>query len=216
MNPKPLNSIRLKPKTIILLHGFNSAPGKKAEEITAFLEEQNLLDEYELIAPQLSYVPQKAIREVNRLINQYKSGRVYVIGTSLGGFYANYFRAKFYDEEKVVVHAINPSWNPSSSLLRALNQELENYKTNEKWVFTTEYLAQLIDFESFISCNLKKYSGKNYFVHLANSDELLVFHDMLDFFNEHQVPHQLYHYDTDHRFGEIRKVLHLVNTIIYD
>jgi predicted esterase YcpF (UPF0227 family) len=214
MSPKPSYPIRLYHNTIILLHGFNSAPGQKAEEITAFLEEQHLLDDYQLIAPQLSYEPQKAIRAINQLIRQHKSGKVYVIGTSLGGFYANYFRAKFRDDENVIVHAINPSWNPSSTMLRALNQELENYKTKEKWVFTTEYLSQLIDFESFMSSNLKKYSGKNYFIHLANSDELLVFDEMLDYLKEHQVPQQLYHYDTDHRFGEIRKVLYIVKNTL--
>jgi predicted esterase YcpF (UPF0227 family) len=207
MSPKPSYPIRLKPNAIILLHGFNSAPGQKAEEITAFLEEQHLLDDYQLIAPQLSYEPQKAIREINRLIRQHKSGNVYVIGTSLGGFYANYFRAKFYEEEKVIVHAINPSWNPSSTLLRALNQELENYKTKEKWVFISDYLAQLEVFETFIATHLKQYQGDNYSVHLANSDELLHFDNMLAYLNEHQVPHQLYHYETDHRFGEIKKVL---------
>jgi len=210
MSQKLSHPIQLKPNTIILLHGFNSAPGQKAKEITAFLEEQHLLHDYKLIAPQLSYEPQVAIREINRLISLHKSGKVYVIGTSLGGFYANYFRAKFYDNEKVIVHAINPSWNPTHTLQSALNQNLENFKTKEKWVFTPEYFSQLIEIESYIYSDLKKHIGKNYFIHLANSDELLVFDEMLDYLNEHQVPHQLYTYDTDHRFGEIREVLHLV------
>jgi predicted esterase YcpF (UPF0227 family) len=207
MSPKPSYPIRLHHKTIILLHGFNSAPGQKAEEITAFLEEQHLLDDYQLIAPQLSYEPQKAIRAINQLIRQHKSVKVYVIGTSLGGFYANYFRAKFRDDENVIVHAINPSWTPSVSLKQYSNQELENFKTKEKWVFTSGYLVQLEDFETFITTHLKQFQGSNYSVHLANSDELLVFDEMLDYLKEHQVPHQLYHYDTDHRFGEIRKVM---------
>jgi len=216
MSPKPSNSIKLKPNTIILLHGFNSAPGQKAEEITAFLEKHNLVNDFELIAPQLRYEPQKTIREINRLIFQHKSGNIYIIGTSLGGFYANYFRAKFYDEEKVIVHAINPSWNPTRTLQPALNQELENFKTKEKWVFTNDYLAQLQIFEDFVTTHLKEYRGNNYFIHLANSDELLKFDNMLEYLKGHQVPHQLYHYDTDHRFGEIGKVLQLVKKVNYD
>jgi len=207
MSPKPSYPIRLKPNTIILLHGFNSAPGQKAEDITAFLEENHLLDDYQLIAPQLSYEPQKAIREINRLIRQHTSGNVYVIGTSLGGFYANYFRVKFLTYENVIVHSINPSWAPTITLQQALNQDLENFKTNEKWVFTSDYLAQLEEFEAFIAAHLKQYQGSNYSIHLANSDELLVFDEMLDYLKEHQVPHQLYHYNTDHRFGEIRNVM---------
>jgi hypothetical protein len=105
------------------------------------------------------------------------------------------------------VHAINPSWTPTITLLPALHQELENFKTLEKWVFTSDYLSQLEEFETFIATHLKQYQGDNYAVHLANSDELLVFDEMLDYLKEHQVPHLLYHYDTDHRFGEIRKVI---------
>ena len=207
MSPKPTYPIRLHSNTVILLHGFNSAPGQKAEDITAFLEENHLLDDYQLIAPQLSYEPQKAIRAINQLIRQHKSGKVYVIGTSLGGFYANYFRAKFSEDEDLVVHAINPSCSPSNTLKRNLNQELVNFKTNEKWTFTAEYLEQLEALESFVLEDLKHYRGANYSLHLANSDELLTFERMLDYLKNHQVPHQLYHYDTDHRFGEIRKVM---------
>jgi predicted esterase YcpF (UPF0227 family) len=72
MSPKPSDPIRLKPNTINLLHGFNSAPRQKAEEITAFLEEHHLLDDYELIAPQLSYEPKIAIHAINQLIRKHK------------------------------------------------------------------------------------------------------------------------------------------------
>jgi len=207
MSPKPSYPIRLYSNTIILLHGFNSAPGQKAEDITAFLEEHHLLDDYQLLAPQLSYEPQEALREINRLIRQHKSGKVYVIGTSLGGFYANCSRAMYHDDENLIVHAINPSWNPSTTLRYALNQELENYKTKEKWVFTLGYLAQLKVFEDFITTHLKRYQGDNYYIHLANSDELLKFDRMLDYLKGYEVPYHLYHYDTDHRFGEIRRVM---------
>lgn len=207
MCPKPSFSIKLKPNTIILLHGFNSAPGQKAAEITAFLEEHHLVNDYALIAPQLSSEPRAAIREINHLVRQNKTGKVFIIGTSLGGFYANYFRAKFREDENIVVHAINPSWSPSTSLKRHLNDELVNFKTNEKWRFTSEYLDQLEALESFVLEHIKHYRGSNYFLHLANSDKLLTFDPMLEYLTQHQVPHQLFHYDTDHRFGEIRKVM---------
>ncbi len=43
----------MKHNRIILLHGFNSGPGKKEEEIKSYLEEHLLEADYELIAPQL-------------------------------------------------------------------------------------------------------------------------------------------------------------------
>ena len=38
MSPMPTYSIRLYHNTIILMYGFNSAPGQKAEDINALLE----------------------------------------------------------------------------------------------------------------------------------------------------------------------------------
>jgi predicted esterase YcpF (UPF0227 family) len=82
---------------------------------------------------------------------------VYVIGTSLGGFYANCFITIYQDDEIVIFHAINPSWNPSVTLKRALYQELTNFKPNEKWFFQPKYIDQLKEMENFILENLKKY-----------------------------------------------------------
>jgi hypothetical protein len=96
-----------------LLHGFNSGPGQKAEEINAYLKEYHLDADYELIAPQLSYEPKKAIDEINLLIEEHQTGSVFVIGTSLGGFYTNYFRAKFRDESGSTCHKSTLEANPN-------------------------------------------------------------------------------------------------------
>lgn len=209
MSPKPKHIIRLKPNTIILLHGFNSAPGNKGQAIEEYLFEKQIEDDYLLIAPQLDVEPRKAIRQVNQLIRQHQTGKVYVIGTSLGGFYANYFRAKFKDES-VIVHAINPSWNPSQTLLQNLNKELENFKTHEKWIFKQEYLDQLTEFETFVEDGLKNYKGKYYSLHLANNDELLDFSGLLSYLQKEQVPHKIYHYDTNHRFEKMEELIKLI------
>ena len=47
----------MKHNRIILLHGFNSGPGQKAEEIKAYLEEHLMEADYELIVPHLSHEP---------------------------------------------------------------------------------------------------------------------------------------------------------------
>jgi uncharacterized protein len=203
---RPTYTIKLKPNTIILLHGFNSAPGNKAQVIEQYLKEKQLEDDYLLIAPQLATEPLKAIREINQLIRQHKSGKVYVMGTSLGGFYANYFRAKLMDDQ-VIVHTINPSWNPSVTLKRALNQELTNFKTNEKWFFKQEFIDQLKEMEDFVSENLKNYKSNDYSLHLAENDELLDFSGLLSYLQREQVPHKIYHYDTNHRFESMKEML---------
>jgi predicted esterase YcpF (UPF0227 family) len=209
MSTRPPHIIKLKPNTIILLHGFNSAPGNKAEAIEQYLKEKQLEDDYLLIAAQLPTEPRKAIREINQIIRQHKTGKVYVMGTSLGGFYANYFRAKFMDDQ-VIVHAINPSWEPSVTLKRAQYQELTNFKTNEKWFFKPEYIDQLKVMENFILENLKNYIGDSYFLHLAENDELLDFSGLLSYLQKEQVPHKIFHYNTNHRFEKMEELLKLI------
>jgi hypothetical protein len=196
----------MKLNRIILLHGFNSGPGQKAEEINAYLKEYHLDADYELIAPQLSHEPKEAIDEINRLIEEHRTGTIFVVGTSLGGFYTNYFRAKFRDE-RVVAHAINPSWRPTQTLLPAKNTVQENFKTGEKWMFTSKYMDQLEEFEHFVLTNLKNYKGNRYAIHLATEDELLNFDELRLYMEENEVNPDLYFYETDHRFGNIKEVM---------
>ena len=196
----------MKLNRIILLHGFNSGPGQKAEEINAYLKEYHLDADYELIAPQLSHEPKEAIAEINLLIEEHRTGSIFVVGTSLGGFYTNYFRAKFRDE-KVVAHAINPSWRPTQTLLPAKDTVQENFKTGEKWIFTSKYMDQLEEFEHFVLTNLKNYKGNKYAIHLATEDELLNFDELRSYMEENEVNPDLYFYETDHRFGNINEVM---------
>jgi len=196
----------MKLNRIILLHGFNSGPGQKAEEINAYLKEYHLDADYELIAPQLSHEPKEAIDEINRLIEEHQTGSIFVVGTSLGGFYTNYFRAKFRDE-RVVAHAINPSWRPTQTLLPAKDTVQENFKTGEKWIFTSVYMDQLEEFEHFVLTNLKNYKGNRYAIHLATEDELLNFDELRLYMEENEVNPDLYFYETDHRFGNIKEVM---------
>jgi predicted esterase YcpF (UPF0227 family) len=196
----------MKLNRIILLHGFNSGPGQKAEEINAYLKEYHLDADYELIAPQLSHEPKEAIDEINRLIEEHHTGSIFVVGTSLGGFYTNYFRAKFRNE-RVVAHAINPSWRPTQTLLPAKDTVQENFKTGEKWIFTSEYMDQLEEFEHFVLTNLKNYKGNRYAIHLATEDELLNFDELRSYMEENEVNPDLYFYETDHRFGNIKEVM---------
>ena len=209
MTPRPSFIIKKCPNVILLIHGFNSAPGKKSKQIQEFLKENNLKHEYELIVPNLSGEPRSAIREINRIIRSNKGLKVHLIGTSLGGFYANYFRAKF-KEDFLSVHAINPSWNPSDNLKLYKNKELINLKTQEKWTFKSKYLEQLIVFDGFIKKNISIPPHKDYYIHISKHDELLNFDKMFDFMEINKVPFQKTEYETDHRFDKIKEVMKFI------
>jgi predicted esterase YcpF (UPF0227 family) len=209
MTPRPTFIIKKCPNVIILLHGFNSAPGKKSKQIQEFLKENNLKHEYELIIPKMSGEPRSAIREINKIIRSNKGIKVHLIGTSLGGFYANYFRAKF-KEDFLIVHAINPSWNPSESLRLYKNKELKNLKTKEKWTFKNKYIEQLIEFEGFIKKYISIPPHKDYYIHISKHDELLNFNKMFDFLEINKIPFQKTEYETDHRFDKIKDVMKIL------
>jgi len=209
MTPRPTFIIKKCPNVIILLHGFNSAPGKKSKQIQEFLKENNLKHEYELIIPKMSGEPRSAIREINKIIRSNKGIKVHLIGTSLGGFYANYFRAKF-KEDFLIVHAINPSWNPSESLRLYKNKELKNLKTKEKWTFKNKYIEQLIEFEGFIKKYISIPPHKDYYIHISKHDELLNFEKMYNFMEINKVPFQKTEYETNHRFDKIKEVMKIV------
>ena len=209
MTPRPTFIIKKCPNVIILLHGFNSAPGKKSKQIQEFLKENNLKHEYELIIPKMSGEPRSAIREINKIIRSNKGIKVHLIGTSLGGFYANYFRAKF-KEDFLIVHAINPSWNPSESLRLYKNKELKNLKTKEKWTFKNKYIEQLIEFEGFIKKYISIPPHKDYYIHISKHDELLNFEKMYNFMEINKVPFQKTEYETDHLFDKIKEVMKIV------
>ena len=209
MSPQLPYSVTIPPNIIILLHGFNSAPGNKAKEIEEFLSEKKIKDKYKLIAPTIDYEPIKARRDINKIIRQNKSRKVYLIGTSLGGFYANYFRAKF-SEDFLNVHTINPSWEPSKSLACYKNKVLENFKTKEKWEFKEDYLSQLKELEKFMKTNLNSPSPNNYHVHLSKFDEVLNFDTMLDFLEKKNIDYVKKTYDTNHRFEKIKEVMEYI------
>jgi len=201
----------VKPNVIILLHGFNSLPGAKAKQIAEFISENNLGHKFELIAPKLDLDPRKAVKELNKLIRSNKKRKIHLIGTSLGGFYACYFRAKF-KEDFLTVHAINPSWTPSKSLSPHVNQVLENFKSKELWKFKATYLLKLEEYERYIQENLKTESCKNFYLHISDADEVLKFDRLLNFLDKHKIKYVKKVYNSDHRFRNIKEVMdHVVS-----
>lgn len=118
----------------IYIHGFGgSGQGQKA---TAFREHYKSINK-PFIAPSLSHIPDLALSTLEELILSYK-GRVKLIGSSLGGYYALYLANKY--ELKAVV--LNPAVNPIETVKNILKKDPRYYDTYS-FVLKKEHISML-------------------------------------------------------------------------
>jgi predicted esterase YcpF (UPF0227 family) len=116
---------------IIYLHGFNSDGNSTTIK--------TLRESFpELISISYDYINADiAFEEINSLIERTlkMDEELLIAGTSLGGFWANYFAQKF--QLKCVI--VNPAMQPSESLKKAVGPSpIKNYNSGEEKIFTSE------------------------------------------------------------------------------
>jgi len=102
----------------------------------------NLLPEIKVIAPDIPYDPVKAIPFLEEFIEARNDGDLMLIGSSLGGYYAQYLARKAHC--KVVL--INPALNPVPLLSGQVGKQT-NYYTNETYMLTDEMVRSLAQYD---------------------------------------------------------------------
>ena len=163
------------PSTLIVyLHGFRSSPrSSKAvmtgDAIKALSTSENPIEWY---CPQLVASPKASMEMVNSHITRSQHDRLVVIGSSLGGYYANYLAEKY--GCKAV--ALNPAVRAPRELAAHVGM-LTSYDTDEPYDFRPEYIDELkaLQVESITD-------PSRYFLMAAKGDELLDWHEMVDFY----------------------------------
>ncbi|WP_292657565.1 YqiA/YcfP family alpha/beta fold hydrolase [Nitratifractor sp.] len=119
---------------ILYIHGFaSSGLGAKAETVREYFGE-------EAFAPSLPYVPDLAMDTLIQIAEQADRRRepLYLIGSSLGGFYALYLAERF-DCKAVLV---NPSTRPWETLA-AHTGEGTNYYDGARFEWTPQHVERL-------------------------------------------------------------------------
>jgi len=150
---------------IIYIHGFGSSGlGGKASLFKEYFDE-------ELISPSLSYVPSLAINTLEQLIEAFTSleEEVYLVGSSLGGYYAIYLANKY--NLKAVL--INPAITPSETLDKI--GTATNYYDYSNFEITKEHLQYLKSIEVQEVAN-----QSNFMVLLQEEDEVLDFNEAVE------------------------------------
>lgn len=121
--------------TIIYLHGFaSSGTGAKSAALAAVYGEDHVH------APDLPISPDNVKSIVDDIVRNITNFPLVFVGTSLGGFWANYF-AQLYDAPCVIV---NPSTTPSVNMLGRVGQPMINYKTGDMITVTLDDVAAYV------------------------------------------------------------------------
>lgn len=186
---------------IINLHGFNSGPGDKAEQLRKSFPGCNV------IAPQLPYNPLQAIQDINEILAKYSEDEIHIVGTSLGAFYTMYLSTLHQDRGEMFYYLINPSFKPHKTLARYSGEVLTNFKTKEQFEVSLPFLVSL---EEMYTSLVENYTPNciyhsDYFI--GSKDEVLDFTDIISFIQMYKVPYKLHYSAQDHRYCGITDVI---------
>ncbi len=175
---------------ILYLHGFCSSPASwKSQVLAKEMARRGMAAQF--LCPQLSPVPDEAVASVSRLIEQ-ADGPVTLIGSSLGGHYANYLAEK-YDLKAVL---INPATVDCLDLAKFVGDHA-NFNTGEKFTFTAEHAGQL-------KAQVTKPSVERYWLLLERGDEVLDYRQAVSFYSGAR---QLIFDGGNHSFSRFPEVL---------
>ena len=159
---------------LVYLHGFRSSPRSSKAVMTGegikaiSIPEHN----FEWYCPQLLVSPRESMVMVEERIQHSDADRLVVIGSSLGGFYANYLAEKY--GCKAVV--LNPAVRAARELAPHVGM-MTAYDSDEPYDFRPEYIDELKTLQ------VEKISNPSrYFLMAAKGDELLDWQEMVDFY----------------------------------
>ena len=181
---------------LVYLHGFRSSPRSSKAIITAnaiqlLSSKDNPIEWY---CPQLLASPKMSMDMVSQHIEQSNADRIVVIGSSLGGFYANFLAEKY--ACKAVV--LNPAVRAARELASHVGM-LTVYDSDEPFDFRPEYIDELQDLQIE-----KITSPERYFLIAAKGDELLDWREMAEFYSGSK---QLILEGSDHGISEYEILL---------
>ena len=176
---------------LVYLHGFRSSPRSSKAVMTGEAVKNLATAEHTInwYCPQLLASPKESMEMVTAHIDNSGADSIIVIGSSLGGFYANYLAEKY--GCKAV--ALNPAVHAARELAPHVGM-MTTYDSNEPFDFRPEYIDELKTLQ------IERISDANrYFLIAAKGDELLDWKEMSEFY---QGAHQLILEGSDHGIAD--------------
>ena len=158
----------LPPSHLLYLHGFRSSPKSfKAQRVAQWLQQHR--PEINFWCPQLPPSPQQAIDELLAGIAAWPIGRMAVLGSSLGGFYATVVA----ERTGCPAVVMNPAIDPARDLAAYIGEQTAFHDPEQHFFFRAEFVDQL---RALTPGALTR--PQRYFALIAQGDELLSWHEM--------------------------------------
>ncbi len=153
---------------ILYLHGFRSSPQSfKAQQMAQHLATLGRAEEY--LCPQLPASPLLAITLLEGLMQTTPAHEITLIGSSLGGYYANYLAEKF--GCKAIL--LNPAVQVPRELAKYVGVTTA-YHSDEVFEFKEQHVAEL---DAYSVAAITR--PERYFLLAATGDEVLDWRDMV-------------------------------------
>lgn len=118
---------------ILYLHGFASSCN--SEKVKALADFPHV----KVVSFDLSMHPLEAVRQIETFIKENQSEDIMLMGSSLGGYYAQYISTRF-DLPAVLV---NPSMQPYNTLARFVGLVTKNFSKDETFIYTQQDIDEL-------------------------------------------------------------------------
>ena len=123
---------------LIYIHGFLSSPlSLKAQQTQAWLAEVH--PEIAYHCPQLTPYPEQTRIELELLVESLLPQPVYLMGSSLGGFWATWLAEKY----NLRALLINPSVHPCEFMPEYLDIDLKSYHGDDVYRLTHQHIDEI-------------------------------------------------------------------------
>lgn len=151
---------------LVYIHGFLSSPlSAKAEITRKWLLQHHA--EIEFYCPQLPPYPHATCDILEKIVEQLLPQPVYLIGSSLGGFWASWLVEKY----NLPAVLINPAVKPQNFMPQYLDIDLKSYHTDDSYRLQPYHIDEIKRFDIEIN------RQNNYWLLVQTGDETLDYRD---------------------------------------
>jgi uncharacterized protein len=147
---------------LIYIHGFLSSPlSFKACQTQAWLAAHH--PEITYHCPQLTPYPAQTRQQLECLLESLLPEPVYIMGSSLGGFWATWLAEKY----NVRAVLINPAVRPYEFMPKYIGQSLKSYHSEDRYCLEWQHIKEIK------AADVAPLSVDNYWLLVQTGDEVL-------------------------------------------